>query len=54
MFAPAISVEEALRWKEWLAQFHLELYTTVMDERVYPLDLKTKDGKFLSAGAKDD
>lgn len=53
MICPAIEVKEAERWRTWLAEFGLELYTTVMTgedgvARIYPLDLKTKEGIFLS------
>lgn len=45
MISPAISLEEAQRWKAWLAEFGIDLMTTVIDNKVYPVDLRMLPGR---------
>lgn len=55
MTSPAITEEEAIRWKEWLAQFGIDLMTTCLDswnddntayvKKLYPMDLRMLPGR---------
>lgn len=52
MNGPEVTLDEGLKFKTWLKQFGIELYTTVINDRIYLVDLKMPDGTYASRGVK--
>lgn len=48
MHGPEVTLDEGMMFRKWLAQFGLELMTTVINDHIYLVDLRSKnpDGTF--------
>lgn len=49
MNGPEVTLDEGMKFRTWLKQFGIELYTTVINDHIYLVDLKMPDGSFMSS-----